>query len=730
MLLTVITLVLSGCAERPNPLTVEIRQIIGEESQPIAGAILADRGDQLVFEAVVRHEGNVVNFPHLQWTFADAEEDENRRRQGNLVTENSLIPEIDRRSVTISADESVGMKQLSVVAQASNERAVAYVEIDVHAPQLSLMRINGAESTPVGARLEVLMPEASGEDPVLLNFSATVNSGVPNRELAARELTWSFAAAQPTSEATEVDNGALTIGADETRQQLQLVVTDATRGASQTVEIVRTPPPKPELPLRWGLLADPDTDVEWIVLVPPTTSNGYQALITTKYLPRELLGPYHLNPGFTPFIATQARQRLNNWFSNLNNVGPILRAMALDYEFQDASGNSIPRTTLAIGAGVEVDRPLGAITPYVPIENNLLRAITRPVANSNATAEPFILSVSEVNRYFGEYLPNRQTCLASSTQTQFATPQNPNPHSCSDPTASPASWWLRSPSFDSGLWQNQHHAIVNGAGAVTSANAITSTTAQPIGIRPALWIQAAEISSIMSLRATTGSSDSNILNANNTITRQPNTDLTFNLYADVLIADDSLDSAVFSFSFAQLPESAAPPTINPETCPPGPCTVSVIVPATAPQTLTLTVSESRTGLSTTITISTAQPVATNFIEQLPEIINENEIAPEAPLFEGLLPENEPNLFEGLLPENEPNLFEGLLPENEPNLFEGLLPENEPNLFEGLLPENEPNLLARLNHEIEVRNGFEDFEVGIKRWLFGYSSRSLWQRPML
>ena len=96
--------------------------------------------------------------------------------------------------------------------------------------------------------------------------------------------------------------------------------------------------------------------------------------------------------------------------------------MALDYEFQDNSGFSISRTSTTTGAGIEVDRVDGSPNSSegaVPSNTDVPRGHTRPIPNSNATAEPFVLSTSEANHYFSGNtgLQGRQTQTFNATSS-------------------------------------------------------------------------------------------------------------------------------------------------------------------------------------------------------------------------------------------------------------------------------------------------------------------------
>ena len=231
---------------------------------------------------------------------------------------------------------------------------------------------------------------------------------------------------------------------------------------------------------------DPETGTVWRVLLP---DDGYgNALIITEYV-HILNTRYHSSVGFTLFQSAEASTNLRQWWNNnwtgngittspleQNAIGPTLRARALDYVFQDESGAPIPRTSTATGAGIEVNRGNGSANSQagaVPNNTNVLHGRTRPIPNSNATAEPFILSTSEANHYFsGSFGPQgRQTQQFNSTSTG-------------------ASWWLRSPGnfYDDAHNDNLRHAFVqNDNGSINTGSDATNTDVA--GLRPALWIR-------------------------------------------------------------------------------------------------------------------------------------------------------------------------------------------------------------------------------------------------
>ena len=145
-------------------------------------------------------------------------------------------------------------------------------------------------------------------------------------------------------------------------------------------------------------------------------------------------------------------------FENPNNVGRRLRAIALDYGYQTATGDPIAKGTL--GAGIEYDWTDDAFTRNAAA--NYQRAITLP-AGQPGNGHVFPLSISEANRYFtgNTGTGGRQATNLAGTST---------------------GWWLRSP----GSSTTVPVAEVAHAGGSIGFSAGNATT---WGFRPALWVR-------------------------------------------------------------------------------------------------------------------------------------------------------------------------------------------------------------------------------------------------
>jgi len=233
------------------------------------------------------------------------------------------------------------------------------------------------------------------------------------------------------------------------------------------------------------LFQDPETSTWWRVLV-PNDGNG-NALIVTEYV-HVLNTRYHSTTGFTLFQLAEVNDNLRRWWNNEwtgngitaspseNAIGPTLRARALNYEFQNESGDSIPRMNPNTGAGIEVDRIYGtgnSLAGSVHWDTDVLRGHTRPVPNSNSVAEPFILSVSEVNHYFSgqRFAPGPMGRRAQKFNAM----------------STDANWWLRSPGDSTDASSTGRHSIINNRGDFSTSNATGAW--EYGGLRPALWIR-------------------------------------------------------------------------------------------------------------------------------------------------------------------------------------------------------------------------------------------------
>ena len=402
--------------------------IVGQE-------LSVDIGRTLEFEArLVSREGGVLVDDEFTWSLNETQDPDTAVVEGIL---------------TVGANET--QTTLFMIVRSIVHEIETFVQINVVTPRIEL--------TLDGSVIESQVTLSRGDT---RTFGARLVSGVDGANLGGN-FVWTLGGF-PTS--SEVTNGVIRIGTDEERTQLQLIVADEISGLTRNVNLTIVPPTIQIPTTPHATFTDPDTGIVWRVLQPPTPGNGNRALIITQYthLPNV---QYHSVQGFTPFVVSNVRTAINSWFNNAMNVGPILRSMALDYEFQDAEGNSISRHSTATGVGIEVNREQGSNSPNVSANANLRRALTRPVPNSNATAQPFLLSTSEANQHFG----NNTTRVALSAANR----------------TSLASWWLRSPSSGGGLWQSTRHAIVATNGQILAANATHYGSAG--AIRPALWVQ-------------------------------------------------------------------------------------------------------------------------------------------------------------------------------------------------------------------------------------------------
>jgi len=144
------------------------------------------------------------------------------------------------------------------------------------------------------------------------------------------------------------------------------------------------------------------------------------------------------------------------WYANPDNVGNQIRAVALNYEFQNSEGATVARQNLgapeAIGgitihAGIEADVTstgpwlgsadalgIGTLWRY-PENPEMRRAMTRPTGNPG-TGELFPLSVTEVNHYFGANAEHGNPSPPGAGQALR------NGFDLSE-TPLPSHWWLR-----------------------------------------------------------------------------------------------------------------------------------------------------------------------------------------------------------------------------------------------------------------------------------------------
>ena len=234
------------------------------------------------------------------------------------------------------------------------------------------------------------------------------------------------------------------------------------------------PAPTPEMGIELDAMNPPETlyidstGTVWYILVQANDERGGvgNKLMITAYV-HMTNTLYHNTLGFTSFINSNARTNVENWFNDNNFVSQALRSRVLDYEFQDAEGNSILRNSTAVGAGIEVNRANGSTnnTASVPVTTNITRAHTRPVADSRGNGMAFILSTSEINEYF-ENDVHRQALITGSSTT--------------------GSWWLRSPGYGTAVGSTYRHALISTSGNVH--NGVASTYVNNRGHRPAIWV--------------------------------------------------------------------------------------------------------------------------------------------------------------------------------------------------------------------------------------------------
>ena len=346
------------------------------------------------------------------------------------------------------------------------------------------LRVEGSATNVAGGAINI----AQG---VQQQFRATlVQDGV---DVPGAQFGWSIVANARDSvqrsatsplaapiEGTTADGGLVIIAPDQPMGPLRLNITTTHEGSLVSTHVIInvTGPPSLIPYMAHETFQDPETGTWWRVLL-PDDGNG-NALIITRFV-HILNTRYHSNNGFTLFQSAEASTNVRNWWNNArldepNAVGANLRSRALSYEFQSESGVSIPRTSSATGAGIEVDRVAGSsnnVNFVVPNHTNVQRGHTRPLAPGVGTPEPFILSTSEANHYFSgnDGSQGRQTGLFNDFFTD-------------------AHWWLRSPGSSNGATVGRH-ALVFPAGFINAA-ANSGTPTNPnvsAGLRPALWIR-------------------------------------------------------------------------------------------------------------------------------------------------------------------------------------------------------------------------------------------------
>jgi hypothetical protein len=222
------------------------------------------------------------------------------------------------------------------------------------------------------------------------------------------------------------------------------------QGSSQTLD--QTPSPLPDLhpvlttPVGWTFTdhVDENTSVVWRVLY---EDEALYRLIITEYV-HGYETAYHSANTFVPLHRSNVlRPALNAWF--YDNLSPELRMRAVTAANVDGDVRSEP------GGRDGWQR------------ENAAEGWTIPDSGSFVTASNtiFILSVSEVNRYFGDNLADRVAIRVDDILT--------------------APWWLRSPGAGATLVTNNTMSFVDSTGIIHPSRANRYSN---IGFRPAMWI--------------------------------------------------------------------------------------------------------------------------------------------------------------------------------------------------------------------------------------------------
>ena len=364
------------------------------------------------------------------------------------------------RTLTVASSNSLETTNWRIVSGATSGSSTTINE-ETGELTLSPGQLAGeivvATDTPTGTITEVITVTASQAALTItgaenLRLWETVSLGL-SQNVSGSDVNWSLIG---DTQGTTINQttGELTVGIAQ-REDLTILATVDGRTIIETVPVA-------------GRFPDPETGMWWYVLVRADDPRGGigNMLLITEYV--HMPGtPYHNTIGFTSFFNSDARTNVENWFNNPANVGDTLRGMALDYEFQDADGNSIPRDPMVVGAGIEVDRADN--TPnsegfVVPKGTNVTRAHTRPILDSEGNGMAFILSTSEANEYF-DNAAHRQALAAG-----FA-------H---------GAWWLRSPGHRGLDYYDFRHAVVHYDG--TTGGYFATLLVPHLGFRPALWI--------------------------------------------------------------------------------------------------------------------------------------------------------------------------------------------------------------------------------------------------
>ena len=241
-------------------------------------------------------------------------------------------------------------------------------------------------------------------------------------------------------------------------------------GLTANLSVVVNLTPQSMLPNEPGGEWLDSTGVSWCVLVPASSTVGGvgNALIITTHVHQIVPNQgvqYFTSNQFRLFEASTLRNTMTSWYNNNANVSPELRAMGLNYTFQNNANRG------AAGAGIEVNTATGSTTgPWMSNADrtaaNAARATTLPTGNAGS-GEVFVLSATEVNRY----MPQITGSACNTRQAQLHHAQATN-----------GGWWLRSPGAITGSVGNLNSS---GNHANSGANALSTVR----GFRAALWVQ-------------------------------------------------------------------------------------------------------------------------------------------------------------------------------------------------------------------------------------------------
>ena len=220
------------------------------------------------------------------------------------------------------------------------------------------------------------------------------------------------------------------------------------------------------------------TGVIWCVLDTRTFNGNEYSFMMTRNVVQHSMRYHHQNI-IIQFENAEIRNAVNNWFNN--NASNELKQMAVNYEFQNNSGQTTPRDTL--GSGVETAGGAyaqnfdGACTrenahTNCNLENGIgRRAISRPVTNSvPGRGEAFLPSVTEINTFLGTSNDHRMDGTSiDGTGVEGVGLQ----------------WFTRS----LGPATNSSPQLVCHTGAIAGCNDQPWVAGAWRGMRPALWVR-------------------------------------------------------------------------------------------------------------------------------------------------------------------------------------------------------------------------------------------------